>query len=176
MAVPILGALGRARAEHHADQQRCRGDQDGDAQGKAQRWLVTGGQEVCPRTLVGSVLRTPRPKTLSLPHAFVIFSEFEKVTPPHAYLQTSVCMQIETGDANSMENLYSIDEAAKRLGGISRHTVVCWLSQGKLRRTKVGNRTMIAESELERILNPGGISRAPGKRKDEVDPTELASI
>lgn len=74
-----------------------------------------------------------------------------------------------------MENLYSIDEAAKRLGGISRHTVVCWLSKGKLQRTKVGNRTMIAESELERILNPGGISRTPGKRKDEGDQAEPAS-
>lgn len=64
-----------------------------------------------------------------------------------------------------MENLYSIDEAAKKLGGISRHTIVCWLSKGKLTRTKVGHRTMIAESELQRILDIGGISRAPLSQK-----------
>ena len=52
-----------------------------------------------------------------------------------------------------MENLYPIDEAAKKLGGISRHTVVAWLAQGKLRRTKVCYRTMISESELQRFVN-----------------------
>lgn len=52
----------------------------------------------------------------------------------------------------SMEPLYPIDESAVKLGGISRHTVVAWLVQGKLRRTKVGRRTMIAESELKRFV------------------------
>lgn len=51
-----------------------------------------------------------------------------------------------------MENLYSIDSAAKMLGGISRHTIVSWLTKGKLQRTKVGHRTMIRESELQRFL------------------------
>jgi excisionase family DNA binding protein len=64
-----------------------------------------------------------------------------------------------------METLYSINEAAKKLGGISRHTVTLWLSQGKLQRTKVGRRTMIAESELQRVLNVGGISPAPSQRR-----------
>jgi excisionase family DNA binding protein len=77
-----------------------------------------------------------------------------------------------------METLYSINDAAKKLGGISRHTVVLWLSQGKLQRTKVGHRTMIAESELQRILNVGGISLSPSQRKrtpaDQADQTELA--
>lgn len=44
--------------------------------------------------------------------------------------------------------LLSVEEAAKRLGGISKWTVHAWLGQGKLRRTKVGGRTMIRESEL----------------------------
>jgi excisionase family DNA binding protein len=48
--------------------------------------------------------------------------------------------------------LLSVEEAAKRLGGISRWTVHAWLSQGKLRRTKVGARTMIRESELMRVI------------------------
>ena len=51
-----------------------------------------------------------------------------------------------------MENLYSVEEAAIKLGGISKHTVVLWLCKGKLRRTKIGRRTMISESELKRFI------------------------
>ncbi len=51
-----------------------------------------------------------------------------------------------------MDALFSVKEAAKRLGGISEHTVNSWLRDGKLRRTKVGARTMLRESELERFL------------------------
>ena len=51
-----------------------------------------------------------------------------------------------------METLYPIEKAAQKLGGVSRHTVVAWLAQGKLRRTKVGRRTMISESELQRFV------------------------
>jgi len=48
--------------------------------------------------------------------------------------------------------LHSVPSAAKFLGGISVWTVRSWLSQGKLRRTKIGARTMIRQSELERFL------------------------
>lgn len=48
--------------------------------------------------------------------------------------------------------LHSVPSAAKFLGGISIWTVRSWLSHGKLRRTKIGARTMIRESELERFL------------------------
>ena len=53
-----------------------------------------------------------------------------------------------------MENdpLYSVPEAAKYMGGITKHAVHAWLHQGKLRRTKVGSRTMIRRSELERYI------------------------
>ena len=47
--------------------------------------------------------------------------------------------------------LFSIEQAAVHLGGISIWTVRAWLSQGKMKRTKVGGRTMIRQSELERI-------------------------
>ena len=57
-----------------------------------------------------------------------------------------------------MENLLSVDEAAKRLGGISKWTIHSWLSKGKLQRTKVGSRTMIRESELQRVIEDGGKS------------------
>jgi excisionase family DNA binding protein len=51
-----------------------------------------------------------------------------------------------------MERLYSIADAAAALGGISKKTVETWLSKGRLRRTKVGRRTLIRESELKRFL------------------------
>jgi excisionase family DNA binding protein len=63
-----------------------------------------------------------------------------------------------------MDQLLSIDDAAKRLGGISKWTVHAWLSQGKLQRTKVGGRTMIRESELQRVIKEGGKSQAPARR------------
>ena len=51
-----------------------------------------------------------------------------------------------------METLLSVEEAARRLGGISKWTMHAWLAKGKLRRTKVGSRTMIRESELKRVV------------------------
>jgi excisionase family DNA binding protein len=60
-----------------------------------------------------------------------------------------------------MEQLLSVEEAARRLGGISKWTVHAWLSQGRLRRTKVGGRTMIRESELRKVVEDGGKSPAP---------------
>jgi excisionase family DNA binding protein len=57
-----------------------------------------------------------------------------------------------------MDTLLSIEEAARQLGGISKWTIHAWLAKGKLRRTKVGSRTMIRESELERVIEDGGKS------------------
>ena len=51
-----------------------------------------------------------------------------------------------------MERLYSVAEAAKALGGVSPTTVSGWCSKGKLKRTKVGRRTMILESELGKFI------------------------
>jgi excisionase family DNA binding protein len=57
--------------------------------------------------------------------------------------------------------LLSVEQAAMRLGGISKWTVYAWLSQGKLQRTKVGGRTMIRESELAKVICEGGKSYRP---------------
>jgi excisionase family DNA binding protein len=57
-----------------------------------------------------------------------------------------------------MDNLLSVEEAARQLGGISKWTVHAWLSQGRLQRTKVGGRTMIRESELKKVIQDGGKS------------------
>jgi excisionase family DNA binding protein len=51
-----------------------------------------------------------------------------------------------------MDQLFSIEQAALRLGGISKWTVHAWLAKGKLRRTKVGSRTMIRECDLQAFL------------------------
>ena len=64
--------------------------------------------------------------------------------------------------------LLSIEEAARRLGGISKWTLHAWLSQGRLQRTKVGSRTMIRESELQRVINDGGKSPVPGRTEKVV--------
>jgi excisionase family DNA binding protein len=51
-----------------------------------------------------------------------------------------------------MDALLSVEEAARRLGGISKWTIHAWLAKGKLCRTKVGARTMIRESELQKVI------------------------
>ncbi len=68
------------------------------------------------------------------------------------------------GDART-DQLLSVDEVARRLGGLSKWTVHTWLSQGKLRRTKVGGRTMIRESELQKVIEEGGKSQCPRNRR-----------
>ena len=62
-----------------------------------------------------------------------------------------------------MDELLSIEEAARRLGGLSKYTIEAWLSKGKLRRTKVGARTMIRESDLQAFIascNPESVAPA----------------
>ena len=66
---------------------------------------------------------------------------------------------------DEMDTLFSVEEAAKRLGGLSKWTIHGWLSKGKLQRTKVGGRTMIRESELQKVIEDGGKSPAPNRRE-----------
>jgi len=63
-----------------------------------------------------------------------------------------------------MDALLSVKEAASRLGGLSKWTIYAWLTQGRLKRTKVGRRTMIRESELANVIKEGEKSWSP-KRK-----------
>jgi len=65
----------------------------------------------------------------------------------------------------ALETLYSVEQAAQKLGGLSPWTIQSWLSQGRLRRTKVGRRTMIAESELERFIAESNSPKASRKRE-----------
>jgi excisionase family DNA binding protein len=68
-----------------------------------------------------------------------------------------------------MDTLFSVEEAARRLGGISKWTVHAWLSQGRLLRTKVGGRTMIRESELTKVIEDGGESPAPSRTEEPAE-------
>jgi excisionase family DNA binding protein len=68
-----------------------------------------------------------------------------------------------------MDALLSVEEAARKLGGLSEYTIHAGLSSGKLRRTKVGSRTMIRESELQRVIEDGGKSSHPNRRDCNVD-------
>ena len=70
---------------------------------------------------------------------------------------------IRIGRCLAMDNLLPVSEVSKRLGGISKWTVYAWLSQGKLRRTKVGGRTMIRESELAKVIRDGETPSSPEK-------------
>ena len=66
-----------------------------------------------------------------------------------------------------MEELLSIEQAAQRLGGVSKWTVHAWLGKGRLRRTKVGSRTMIKESDLQAFIaecNPRTDPCLPGTK------------
>jgi excisionase family DNA binding protein len=55
--------------------------------------------------------------------------------------------------AQKQDRLYSVEDAAQYLGGLSKFTIHAWLSSGKLRRTKVGTRTMIRESDLQAFVD-----------------------
>ena len=61
--------------------------------------------------------------------------------------------------------LYSVQDAAAFLGGISKWTVHAWLAKGRLRRTKVGSRTMIRESDLLAFIASCN-SELPTERKE----------
>lgn len=54
-----------------------------------------------------------------------------------------------------MDKLYSVPEAAEKLGGISPSTVRAWLTRGRLARTKIGRRTMISQETLENFIRHG---------------------
>jgi excisionase family DNA binding protein len=62
-----------------------------------------------------------------------------------------------------MDALLSVEEAARKLGGLSKYTIQAWLSSGKLQRTKVGSRTMIRESDLSSVIEVGGKSIRAGR-------------
>ena len=79
-----------------------------------------------------------------------------------------------------MEKLYDVKSAAESLGDISPSTVRAWLSQGRLNRTKLGRRTMVSQSELERFIregqdSSGHTSSAATKPTEHIAPATIAA-
>jgi hypothetical protein len=65
--------------------------------------------------------------------------------------------------------LFDIKRGAGALN-VSEATLRSWLSQGKLQRTKIGARTMIAESELARFVAECNNGKpAPKNRESKID-------
>ncbi len=66
-----------------------------------------------------------------------------------------------------MPMLLSVEQVAERLGGVSRWSVYTWISQGRLRKTKIGSRVMIAEADLEKFIaacNPEPATHTDGAK------------
>jgi excisionase family DNA binding protein len=65
-----------------------------------------------------------------------------------------------------MEKLYSVDEAAEMLR-LSHWTIWSWLKTGKLRGAKIGDRRVIRESELLRLIvddpKPAAVKATPAR-------------
>ncbi|MDR3411078.1 MAG: helix-turn-helix domain-containing protein [Formivibrio sp.] len=58
-------------------------------------------------------------------------------------------------DTRALETLYSVTDAARMLGGVSKFTIYSWMSRGLLERTRVGGRVMVRESSLLKLLEQG---------------------
>ena len=67
-----------------------------------------------------------------------------------------------------MERLFSVEEAAKALGGVSPLTIRGWISQGKIQRIKVGRRTMVRESDLKSFIEDGNSALPKAKQAMDV--------
>jgi excisionase family DNA binding protein len=55
------------------------------------------------------------------------------------------------GSTLAIEKLYDVPEAAETTK-LSEWTIWAYLKDGKLKRTKVGGRTVIRESELQKLI------------------------
>jgi excisionase family DNA binding protein len=65
------------------------------------------------------------------------------------------------------DRLFSVRDAAAYLGGLSPFTVHAWLSSGRLKRVKIGSRTMLRQSELERFIAAGDGGKSAGRPRPE---------
>jgi hypothetical protein len=72
------------------------------------------------------------------------------------------------------DELVSVPEAARRLGGISVWTVHAWLARGILGRVKIGSRTMVRNSDLRELIRKGEGGKSPAPcRKEALDTSPL---
>jgi excisionase family DNA binding protein len=71
----------------------------------------------------------------------------------------------------AIEKLYGVEEAAEALG-ISHWTVWAKLKNGDLRRTKVGGRTVIRESELQKLI----VDQPPKARRGQAKTSRCRAL
>jgi excisionase family DNA binding protein len=72
----------------------------------------------------------------------------------------------------SEDRLFSVKDAAEYLGGISAFTVHAWLSQGRLPRVKIGARTMVRLSALEKFISAGDGGKSPVPKSRQPEPVQ----
>ena len=70
-----------------------------------------------------------------------------------------------TKDTTALEAMYSVADAARMLGGVSKFTIYAWMSRGLLERTRVGGRVMVRESSLLKLLEQGKKQEAARSKK-----------
>ena len=70
-------------------------------------------------------------------------------------------------DTRALEALYSVADAARMLGGVSKFTIYAWMSRGLLERTRVGGRVMVRESSLLKLLEQGSQQEAARRKKGD---------
>lgn len=60
------------------------------------------------------------------------------------------------------DRLHSVESAAEFLGGVSPATIRAWLTQGRLRRIKIGRLTRVRESDLRALIHPEVLASKAG--------------
>jgi len=70
-------------------------------------------------------------------------------------------------DTRALETLYSVADAARMLGGVSKFTIYAWMSRGLLERTRVGGRVMVRESSLLKLLEQGNKEDTARRKKGD---------
>jgi excisionase family DNA binding protein len=66
--------------------------------------------------------------------------------------KSDIASASNTAGGNGLDELFDIPETARRLGNVSTWTVRAWINQGRIRKTKVGARTMVSASALREFL------------------------
>lgn len=72
-------------------------------------------------------------------------------------------------DTRPLETMFSVTDAAKILGGVSKFTIYAWMSKGLLERTRVGGRVMVRESSLLKLLEQGNQQEADHRQRGEAN-------
>jgi len=73
-------------------------------------------------------------------------------------------------------DLYSIEEARQRLGGISRNTVYLWLRSGKLSSVVLGCRRFIAAKAIADLIAASTTAQSPSQDSARARKAEQADL